>query len=129
MFELRIALLLLVALLSPRALAENLIHFKGRTIDLNLYIQGYPFTNPYVDLRSGKLFYKKKGQTEQLMMQSFDVSSSEKVDLAKGSVISPRDFSKRTWWGAAYSPLTQSVILKADDANDEIINLYSLDPA
>jgi dipeptidyl aminopeptidase/acylaminoacyl peptidase len=123
------ASLLLLTLFSPRAFAENLIHFKGRTIDLDLYIQGYPFSNPYVDLRSGKLFYKKKGQTDQLMMQSFDVSSREKVDLAAGSVISPRDFSKRTWWGAVYSPLTQSVILRADDNNDEVINLYSLDPA
>jgi dipeptidyl aminopeptidase/acylaminoacyl peptidase len=121
--------LLMMVLFSPRAFAENVIHFKGRTIDLSLYIQGYPFTNPYVDLRSGKLFYKKKGPTDQLMMQSFEVASREKVDLAKGSVISPRDFSKRTWWGAVYSPLTRSVILQADDNNDEVMNLYSLDPA
>jgi dipeptidyl aminopeptidase/acylaminoacyl peptidase len=127
--SLAVLLLLPMALFSPRAFAENLIHFKGRAIDLDLYIQGYPFSNPYVDARFGKLFYKKKGQTDQLMMQSFDVSSREKVDLAQGSVISPRDFSKRTWWGAVYSPVTQSVILRADDNNDEIINLYSLDPA
>jgi len=124
-----LALALLLGLVSSRALAESTIQFKDRTIDLEAYLQGYPYTNPYVDLRSGKLFYKKKGKTDQLMMQSFDVSAKEKVDLGKGSVISPRDFSKRTWWGAVYSPLTQSVIIKADERNDEIINLYSLDPA
>jgi dipeptidyl aminopeptidase/acylaminoacyl peptidase len=123
-----VLLVALVGLVSSRASAENVIHFKDRTIDLDLYLQGYPYTNPYVDLRSGKLFYKRKGKTDQLMMQSFDVSGEEKVDLAKGRVISSRDFSKRTWWDAVYSPLTHTVIITADEKNDELINLYSLDP-
>jgi dipeptidyl aminopeptidase/acylaminoacyl peptidase len=127
--KLGLALVLLLGLVSSRAFAESAIHFKDRTIDLGLYLQGYPYTNPYVDLRSGKLFYKKRGKIDQLMMQSFNAAAKEKVDLAKGSVISQRDFSKRTWWGAVYSPLTQSVIIEADEKNDEIMNLYSLDPA
>jgi dipeptidyl aminopeptidase/acylaminoacyl peptidase len=126
--QLGLAAALWVSLMSPPAFAEGVIRFKDRTIDLHLYLEGYPYTNPIVDLRSGKLFYRKKGKTDQLMMQSFDVSSKDKVDLAGGSVISPRDFAKRTWWGAVYSPLTQSVIIEADDKNDEIINLYALDP-
>jgi dienelactone hydrolase len=110
------------------ASAANVIQFKDRAIDLDAYLQGYPYTPPIVDLRSGKLFYKKRGKTDQLMMQSFDVASRAKVDLAGGRVISPRDFSKRTWWGAVWSPLTRSVIIEADENSDEIVNLYSLDP-
>jgi dipeptidyl aminopeptidase/acylaminoacyl peptidase len=110
------------------ASAANVIQFKDRAIDLDAYLQGYPYTPPVVDLRSGKLFYKKRGKTDQLMMQSFDVASRAKVDLAGGRVISPVDFAKRTWWGALWSPLTHSVIIEADQNSDEIMNLYSLDP-
>ena len=111
------------------ARADNVIHFKDRTIDLDLYLQGYPYSNPYVDLRAGKMFYRHKGKTDQMMMTSFDVGSKQKVDLSLGKVISPRDFSKRNWWGAAWSPATKTVIIKADEKSDEIMNLYSLDPA
>ncbi|HEY2745447.1 MAG TPA: prolyl oligopeptidase family serine peptidase [Polyangia bacterium] len=120
--------LTLAALLSLPARADNLIHFKDRTIDLDLYLQGYPYSSPYVDLRAGKMFYRHKGKTDELMMTSFDVASKDKVDLSRGRVISPRDFSKRSWWGAAWSPATKTVLIQADEKNDEIMNLYSLDP-
>jgi dipeptidyl aminopeptidase/acylaminoacyl peptidase len=120
--------LLVVILCALPARADNLIHFKDRTIDLDLFLQGYPYSNPYIDLRAGKMFYRHKGKTDELMMTSFDVGSKEKVDLARGRVISPRDFSKRTWWGAAWSPATKTVLIQADEQNDEVINLYSLDP-
>ncbi len=119
----------LLTLIAPPARARNVIEFKGRSIDLDLYLQGYPYTNPVVDLRAGKMFYKKKGKTDQLMMQSFDVASKDKVDLSRGQVISPRDFSRRNWWGAAYSTATRTVIIQADQTSDEIMNLYALDPA
>ncbi len=124
-----LAAIVALSTLSAPARADNVIHFKGRTIDLDLYLQGYPYTNPIVDLRANKMFYKRKGKTDELMMLSYDPAARDKVDLAKGRVISPRDFAKRTWWGAAWSPLTRSVIIVADEKNDEIMNLYSLDPA
>jgi dipeptidyl aminopeptidase/acylaminoacyl peptidase len=126
----RSAVGLVAILLAMPALASaaNVIRFKDRAIDLEAYLEGYPYTPPIVDLRSGKLFYKKRGKTDQLMMKSFDVASRAKVDLAGGRVVSPLDFSKRTWWGAIWSPLTRSVIIVADQNSDEILNLYSLDP-
>ncbi len=110
------------------ARADHVIQFKDRTIDLDLYLQGYPYSSPYIDLRAGKMFYRHKGKTDQLMMTSFDVASKQPVDLSLGRVISPRDFSKRTWWGAAWSPATKTVLIQADEKSDEIMNLYSLDP-
>src|SRR6266542_3656338 len=97
-----------LCMLSASARAANVIDFGGRSIDLDSYLQGYPYGVPYVDLRSGMMFYRKKGTTDQLMMQSFDVASKAKVDLSMGRVISRRDFSRRNWWGAAYSPFTKT---------------------
>ena len=124
----RMLVWLLAGLVASAAQAETVVKFKGRSIDLDPYLDGFPYTNPIVSLRGGKLFYLRKGKTSQLMMQSFDPSSRAKVDLANGRVISPRDFASRSWWGAEYSPLTRSVVIQADENNDEIINLYSLDP-
>src|SRR6185312_15759158 len=111
------------------ALASNTIQFKGRTIDLDAFLTGFPYTTPFVDVRTGHLFYKKKGKTDQLMMLSYDPMGREKVDLEKGKIISPKDFSKRNLWGVFYSPLTKKVVIEADENNDEVINLYELDPA
>lgn len=104
------------------------IDFKGREIDLNAYLVGFPYTAPFVDLRTGHMFYKKKGKIDELMMQTFDVGTKDKVDFSKGRVISQRDFSKRNLWGIFYSPLTNKVIMEVDDKNDEVINFYELDP-
>jgi dienelactone hydrolase len=108
--------------------AVSPIEFKGRTLDLDAYLEGFPYTTPFVDVRTGHLFYKKKGETDELMMLAFDPKSDTKLDLSNGQVISPRDFSKRNLWGAFYSKLTKKVIIEADENNDEVINLYELDP-
>lgn len=111
------------------------IFFKGRTIDLDAHLQGFPYAWPRyngsgVDARSGKMFYIKKGSPETLMMVSFDPDQTGKVDIEKGQTISESDFSKRNWWGEAFiNPQTNKPIIKADEDNKEIFNFYELDPA
>ena len=78
----------IVALCALPAAADHVIHFKDRTIDLDLYLQGYPYSNPWIDLRAGKMFYRRNGKTDELMMTSFDVAARQKVDLSLGRVIS-----------------------------------------
>ncbi|MFT3924503.1 MAG: prolyl oligopeptidase family serine peptidase [Myxococcales bacterium] len=110
------------------AVQADVVQLKDRTIDLDPHLQGFPYNNIYIDLRGSKIFYQRRGKTDELMMLTYDPASRSKVDLSKGSVISPRDFAKRNLWGAAWSPVTKSIIIQADEQNDEIVNLYSLDP-
>jgi len=122
------AALVLLAASLPAAAAVPSVRHRGRAIDLDAFLEGFPYTSPFVDVRSSRLFYKRKGKTDELMMAAYDPASAEKVDFAKGRVISPRDFSKRNLWAIFYSPLTKTVIMKADDHNEEIMNFVALDP-
>ncbi|MBI3548472.1 MAG: S9 family peptidase [Elusimicrobia bacterium] len=122
---------LVVLCLTPAAVSaadSGIVEHKGRRIDVMAHLEGFPYTAPIVDLQAGRLFYKKKGAVERLMMQSFDPAKADKVDLAAGKIISPKDFSKRNFWGAFWSPATEKLVIKADENNDEVINFYEVDP-
>ena len=110
---------------------SNVVTVNGRTIDLEAHLTGFPFDTrrPKIDLRSGRYFATKRvdGGKEELIMVSFAPEDQKELDLYQGTKISPRDFTERNFWGAAWSPLTNRAIIMADEKNDEIINLYELD--
>jgi hypothetical protein len=109
----------------------DIVNFKGRDINLTDFLEGFPYptpeTNFNIDLRSGHLFYKKSGATEQLMMLSFNPNDQGSVDLSKGRVISASDFSKRVFWGAFWNSMSGKPVILADKNNDELTGFYELD--
>lgn len=111
---------------------DGVVHVNGRTVDLRAHLTAYPFDRwPSIDLRSGRYFVKKRvdGGREELMLASFDPKKPGELDLEQATRISPRDFTKRNLWGAVWSPVTNRAVIKADEKNDEVLNLYELDPA
>ena len=104
--------------------SDRLVEFKGRKIDLQPYIEGFPFRNfnPFYD--AGKLYYYYVGETTQLM--ELDLGGG--VDLRKGRVVSDVDFSTRNVWGIRYRKTDRNLYWSGDEVNDEVINLYSLNP-
>lgn len=113
------------------ASSDSVVRVNGRTVDLSAHLTALPFNHwPSVDLRSGRYFVKKRVEDrEALMLASFDPTSAAELDLDKAERISSRDFSMRNLWGAVWSPSTQRTIILADENNDELLNLYELDPA
>jgi dipeptidyl aminopeptidase/acylaminoacyl peptidase len=100
------------------------VEFKGRTIDLTPYFEGFPYTGfaPYYD--AGRLFYFH--QDSITMLKQVDLNGE--FDLEQGEMISDIDFSARNVWGIRYRKSDGFLYWMGDEVNDEVINLYRLNP-
>lgn len=119
--------LVLCAALIPAAVAGDAgrtVEFRGRTIDLQPYVEGFPYSNfrPFYD--AGRLFYVQQGETTTLR----ELDLAGKVDLRKGHIISNVDYSKRNVWTTRYRKADGCLYWTGDESNDEIINLFRLNP-
>ena len=103
---------------------EGLVSFKSRSIDLQPYFEGFPFKNFIPSYKANKVFYMELADKIKLMQT--DLSNTN--DLTMGDVISDIDFSKRNVWGIKYNEFDSCLYWMGDEKNDEIINLFKLDP-
>lgn len=110
--------------LQKKASDNRLIVFKDRKIDLKPYVDGFPYSNFKPFYTAGKLFYYDEDSTTMLKM----VDMSNNVDLSQGKLISDIDFSKRNVWYIRYRDRDNNLYWQGDEVNDEIMNLYRLDP-
>lgn len=102
---------------------NSVVEFRGRQIDLLPYVEGFPYKDFYAFYEAGKLYYFHDGDTRTLRELDFG------GDLSAGRPLSDVDFSKRTVWSLRYNAKLKRLFWIGDEHNDEIINLYSLDPA
>jgi len=117
---------MIVTAIAPPVSAEEIgreVEFRGRTIDLKPYIEGFPYRafRPYY--KAGKLYYYHTGETT--MLKELDLAGD--VDLRNGRVVSDIDYSTRNVWSMRYNEHQEKLFWIGDEKNDEIINLYSLD--
>ncbi len=100
------------------------VMFKGREIDLTPYFEGFPYSgfSPFYD--AGKLYYYHQ-DTVTLLKQ---VDLEGEFDLENGEIISDIDFSTRNVWGMRYRKADGLLYWMGDESNDEVINLYRLNP-
>lgn len=103
----------------------RLVQFHGRKIDLAPYFEGFPYSGFTPSYAAGRMFYYQRGQTTELK----SIALGGTVDLAAGEPISKIDFSKRNVWGIRYRKNDGNLYWSGDERNDEIINLYRLNPA
>lgn len=103
---------------------SRMVSFKGRTIDLTPYIEGFPYSgfNPFY--AAGKLYYMKRGATTDLL----ELDLTGNPDLTKGKKISDIDYSTRNVWGIRYNKNDDHLYWTGDEINDEVTNLTRLDP-
>lgn len=120
--------LLAASLLLPACGKESdrIVEFKGRKIDLQPYVEGFPYNNfnPFYD--AGKMYYYKTGPSTQLMEIPL---AGDNINLDSGRVVSKIDFAARNVWGMRYRKADGKLYWAGDERNDEIINLYRFDPA
>ena len=98
--------------------------FKGKKIDLEPYVKGFPFSNFHPYYGAEKLFYMKSGETTELL----ELPLSGQPDLRNGKAISDIDYSKRNVWNISYNDADKHLYWSGDERNDEIINLTRLNP-
>lgn len=104
--------------------SDRVVTFKGRTIDLAPYVEGFPYRGYTPVLKADKLYYYRVGATDQLM--ELDLSS-DRLDLAEGRVLSDINFADRNVWGIRYRATDGKLYWSGDEQNDEVINLYRFD--
>lgn len=102
--------------------SEGEVVFKGRTIDLKPYFEGFPYLEFMPVYKAGKIFYQKEDSTRMLMMLDFPGD----LNLEKGKVISDIDFSKRNVWSMKYNKRDGMLYWNGDEVNDEVMNVYRL---
>lgn len=100
------------------------VSFQGRKVNLTPYFKGFPYKNFHAYYDAGRLFYLREDTTTVLMQVSLDGSA----DLKQGKVISDIDYAKRNVWTVRFSAADQKLYWSGDEINDEIINLFRLDP-
>jgi dienelactone hydrolase len=101
------------------------VSFLDRTIDLEPYVQGFPYRDWFADFDAGRLFYDH--QTEEgtfLMVQSLDQPGV--VDPEAGSRLTEIDWSTRNMWGMEFDSISGDMIILGDERNDEVLNLFRL---
>lgn len=101
------------------------VSFLDRTIDLEPYVQGFPYRGWIADFDAGRLFYDH--ETEEgtfLMVQSLDQPGL--VDPGAGIQLTDIDWSTRNLWDLRYDSIGGDMIILADERNDEVFNLYRL---
>ncbi|MBI4347602.1 MAG: prolyl oligopeptidase family serine peptidase, partial [Elusimicrobia bacterium] len=108
--------------LSAFAADDAALNYRGRSIDVKAYIEGFPFKNFHFSAEAGRAFFVRKGDVEHLYEARFEPGRRLDVDAAKR--LSDIDFSKRNLWGAQASKATGRLYVSGDEDNTEIINLY-----
>ena len=104
---------------------DTMVSFKGRNIDLKPYVEGWPYYGFKPSYDAGKLFYYHQDSTTSLKM----LDLNGEMAFEKGEIISDIDFSKRNVWGIKYRKADGKLYWSGDERNDEVINLYRLDPS
>ncbi|NIR49264.1 S9 family peptidase [candidate division KSB1 bacterium] len=107
---------------------DRLIEFKGRKIDLQPYVEAFPYKEfkPFYD--ANKMFYFRQGKTTQLLEIDLESTDSEVLDLENGRVVSNIDFSKRNVWTTRYRKSDGNLYWVGDQRNDEVLNIFKFDP-
>ncbi len=104
------------------------VTFLARTIDLEPYVQGFPYGGWDADFEAGTLTYFHQTPTgDFLMVQPLEVGhGSGMIDPEAGRRVHDIDWSTRNYWGTDFDSIAGDHILLADERNDEVINLYRL---
>lgn len=105
---------------------EYAVNFLGRTIDLEPYFQGFPYGSWNADFEAGKLFYRHTTPEGTWMMVQDLEADGGMIDPEAGKKLMDIDLSTRNLWGMEYDHLGGDMIVRADERNDEIFNLYRL---
>jgi dipeptidyl aminopeptidase/acylaminoacyl peptidase len=107
----------------PEPPKESVVDFRGRSIDIEPHIAGFPYRGfkPIPEL--GALLYMHEGKERSLRMLPLDGD----LDLAAGKKLHDIDWNSRSNFGG-YEPLPEhnAIIIKTDEDNHEDYDLYTL---
>ena len=102
------------------------VTFRDRTVDLEPFLIGFPYGSHIADLEHGQIFYfERTPEGRWLRHQELDRAGT--FEHSAGRQLGTTDWSERSMFGGEYHAPTNRLYLSSDEANDEHINVYSVD--
>ncbi len=102
------------------------VQFLDREVDVASFLTGFPYSTYgfHLSQDGSRLIYVRNTDGNPLLM----LDLSESTDIAEGKVISAEDWSKRNFWHPHWNEKDGKLYWMGDQANDEKIDLYRMDP-
>ena len=110
---------------SPRT--EGNVEFLGRSVPVKSFLEGFPYSTWGFKLSDDatKLIYVRQTDGNPLLM----LDLSESTDIGQGKVISSDNWAEKNFWNPEWNEKDGRLYWMGDQANDEKIDLYRMDPA
>jgi dipeptidyl aminopeptidase/acylaminoacyl peptidase len=102
----------------------------GRTIDLDKWLHVAPAGSFYVDQPARSIYLPTmEGEAKHIAQLPLGARpDGTPMDLAGAKTLSAVDISKRNFWGAGYSERLRRTLVLTDEAGEERVNLYTIEP-
>ncbi len=113
---------------STDADATYTVSFRERTIDLEPFLIGFPYSGHNADLEQGQLFFMERGE-EGSWLRHMELGTAGTIDHTDGRKMSEQDWSKRSFRAGTVHKASGKLYITSDEANDEHFNVYAMDVA
>ena len=106
---------------------EGEVEFLGRNVPVQTFLEGFPYSSYgfYMSDDASNLIYVR--QTDGNPLLKLDLAES--TDISQGKILSADDWSVKNFWSPKWNENDGCLYWMGDQANDEKIDLYRLDPA
>ncbi|MDP3278334.1 MAG: prolyl oligopeptidase family serine peptidase [Deltaproteobacteria bacterium] len=105
---------------------DRVVRFRGRSIDLRPFYEGFPYLGFQADLTAERLLYFHETPNGRRLHQLPLSAGQNQLDLTQGEPLGDIDWTRRGLRGMSYVPSRREYIVMADDANEERFNLFAL---
>ena len=102
------------------------VRFLDREVDVQSFLEGFPYSTYgfHLSQDASRLIYVRNTDGNPLLM----LDLSESTDIAEGKVISADNWAEKNFWSPEYNEKDGKLYWMGDQANDEKIDLYRMDP-
>jgi len=104
------------------------VQFDGRVVDLEPFVQGFPYRSFQVDFEHSLVLYFHT-TPEGTFLLSQPLPADGPLDVLAGERVIEIDWSERSYWYAEPIENGAALLIMADEANEERMNVYRLDRA
>ena len=106
---------------------DGKVAFIDREVDVKSFLEGFPYSTYgfYLTPDASRLFYVRQADGNPLLM----LDLAESTDISQGKVISDDDWARKNLWNPCYNVKDSCLYWMGDQANDEKIDLYRINPA
>lgn len=105
---------------------DRTVRFRGRTIDLRPFYEGFPYLGFRAELHAQKLLYFHDTPSGRHLLQLPLSPGETQLDLTRGERLGDVDWNRRTLREMLYIPSSSEYLALADDANEERYNLFAM---